>query len=49
MGWSYRKATIAAQNLPKDWQEQGDTLKHCLANIVDREGIPPELVSCVKL
>jgi hypothetical protein len=49
MGWSYRKATTAAQNLPKDWQEQGDTLKHRLANIVDREGIPPELVSCVKL
>jgi hypothetical protein len=49
MGWSYRKATTTAQNLPKDWQEQGDTLKHRLANIVDREGIPPELVSCVKL
>jgi hypothetical protein len=46
MGWSYRKATTAAQNLPKDWQEQGDMLKHRLANIVDREGIPPELVSC---
>ncbi|CAK9223712.1 unnamed protein product [Sphagnum troendelagicum] len=45
MGWSYRKATTAAQNLPKDWQEQGDTLKHHLANIVDREGIPPELLA----
>jgi hypothetical protein len=33
----------------KDWQEQGDMVKHRLANIVDREGIPPELVSCVKL
>ncbi len=49
MGWSYRKATTVVQNLLKDWQEQGDTLKHRLANIMDSEGIPPELVSCVKL
>lgn len=43
-GLSYRRATSAAQKLPADWQQQGDTLVKKIAQIAARHCIRPRLI-----
>jgi hypothetical protein len=44
LGWTWRRATTAANKLPEDWEQQGDEMAFKVATICKTEGIPPKLV-----
>jgi hypothetical protein len=44
LGWTWRRATTAANKLPEDWEQQGDEMAFRVAALCKMEGIPPELV-----
>jgi hypothetical protein len=44
LGWTWRRATMAANKLPENWEQQGDEMAFRVAALCKTEGIPPELV-----